>query len=323
MANPVAGFLFMGEYNYMRHISFAPSEAHGFSRGSVEEHMKIRNPALPQGWYPPSRAETGRLFENWTGKAEYGRALAVLAPHAGWTYSGRIAALAWADLAQAETIAIIGGHLGASSPVLIALEEGFSVFSTVLPADMELRDRLSSELTKVGIGFAPDERPDNTVEVHLPFLAHRFPAARLLWLRAPSGETSLGLGRALHAAATALRRSVAVVGSSDLTHYGPDYGFEPRGGGREAEDWVRDVNDRGFLDKLIALDGRAALDHANRQHSACSAGGAVAALSFSLAEASGTGPKPSARLLGYSTSRDVRPAESFVGYGAVGFYRGN
>jgi AmmeMemoRadiSam system protein B len=113
-------------------------------------------------------------------------------------------------------------------------------------------------------------------------------------------------------AADALRRRVGVVGSTDLTHYGPNYGFVPKGAGAEAERWVRDVNDRRFIDALVSMDERAARDHAVREHSACSAGGAIAAMAFAREQGATRGD-----LVAYRTSREVHLSDSFVGYAAV------
>jgi AmmeMemoRadiSam system protein B len=157
--------------------------------------------------------------------------------------------------------------------------------------------------------------PDNTVEIQLPIIKARFPGSKALWLRAPNGPAALVLGRALAEATRVLGRKVACLGSTDLTHYGSAYSFSPAGHGARAESWVRDVNDKGFVDALLAMDGEAVLLRGEEDHSACSFGAAAAALSF--AQANGA---VRAELLGYASSLDVRKDESFVGYAAVGFY---
>jgi AmmeMemoRadiSam system protein B len=78
---------------------------------------------------------------------------------------------------------------------------------------------------------------------------------------------------------------------------------------------VREVNDKGFIDALLAMDRDEALRHGDDEQSACSPGAAAAALAFAQAEGA-----TRAELLGYATSLDLRRDESFVGYAAVGFY---
>ena len=231
-------------------------------------------------------------------------------------FSGRFAARAIFALAEAETVAVIGGHLPPFASPLIAAEEGFDTPLGPLLSDTELRDALSISFEgRQGGPLRADAAADNTVEVQLPLIKLRFPEARLLWLRAPNGEAALGLGEALAAAAASLGRRVACLGSTDLTHYGPAYGFSPKGRGSVAEEWVRGVNDKRFVDALLALDPAEALRRGEREGSACSSGAAAAALSFALASGA-----TRAELLGYGTSLEQRSDESFVGYAAVALF---
>ena len=153
------------------------------------------------------------------------------------------------------------------------------------------------------------------MEVQLPIIKARFPGSKALWLRAPNGQMALVLGRALSKAAKEIGRKVACLGSTDLTHYGPSYDFSPAGRGATAESWVRDVNDRAFVDALLSMDGAEVLRRGESDQSACSYGAAAAALSFAEAEGA-----VRAELLGYATSLDIRKDDSFVGYAAVGFF---
>ena len=108
-----------------------------------------------------------------------------------------------------------------------------------------------------------------------------------------------------------------VAGSTDLTHYGPNYGFLPEGLGDRALQWVRTVNDRRIIDSMLALDTAGAIEKALKERSACSAGGAAAAMSFARARGARSG-----ELLRYMTSSDVYPADSFVGYAGIVFRQG-
>jgi AmmeMemoRadiSam system protein B len=181
-----------------------------------------------------------------------------------------------------------------------------------VPADLELLACLRERLQ-----IAEDRWQDNTVEVQLPFVRHLAPRARVLGLRvAPSGE-ALALGEALAACGARLGRRLAVIGSTDLTHYGPNYGFAPQGTGPAARAWVQEHNDRRLLDSLLALQHERTLELARREHSACSAGAAVAAARFAELRGAHRG-----HLLEYATSHDRYPGSSFVGYAAVSFPAG-
>jgi MEMO1 family protein len=279
--------------------------------------MAVRKRALPGGWYPDDPDRLRELVASWAGPPPSEAALAVVAPHAGWAFSGRIAARAVASLGagdSATTVVVIGGHLPAGYPPLAAREAAYETPLGPLPADLELLAALEAACDP-GTRPSPDEEPDNTVEVLLPIVAALLPKASVLWLRAPNDSSSLGLGEALARAASSLGRPVLCVGSTDLTHYGPNYGFSPKGRGGQAEEWVRSTNDKRFIDALLALDGAEAIRRGVAERSACSPGAAAAALAFALASGARR-----ASLVEYATSLDVRRDDSFVGYAALGFF---
>jgi MEMO1 family protein len=272
--------------------------------------MRVRKRYLPPGWYPGAAAQirgTIELMErSFPPRRDDG--IAVVIPHAGWEYSGSLALEVLSRISRSmDTIVIIGGHLGPADGILCAYEDAYDTPLGSIPADLELLAELRTTLP-----IREDRYADNTVEIQLPFLRHLFPDARALGMRAAPSVDAGRLGAALARAADSLGRRIAVAGSTDLTHYGSSYGFAPAGAGEAALKWVRDVNDRRFIDSLLALDFDAALERALRERSACSAGGALAALSFAREKGVRRG-----ELVRYMTSLDVRAAESFVGYAGV------
>lgn len=283
----------------------------------VEEPMSVRRRSLPGGWYPTGSESTTEAIQRMSrsiadhSPAAEGKpvsALAGVVPHAGWEFSGSIALEVMSCLSRSiDTIVIIGGHLGPADGILCATEDQYETPLGTLSADVELRTLLAG-----AVRLKPDLVADNSTEVQLPFARHLFPSARALGLRAPPTEEAARLGIALAEAGRALGRRIGAVGSTDLTHYGPNYGFSPVGLGESARQWVTNVNDRRFIDAMLAMDGRAMITLAARERSACSAGGAVAAVSFAR-EMGARG----ARLVRYMTSYDVYPSQSFVGYAGV------
>ena len=278
-------------------------------------HLPVRPRALPPGWYPSGASQVRRRIEDFLrSEVEPGApALAGVAPHAGWEFSGRLACRVLRCLEpEVETVVVVGGHLSPGDGVLAAFEPGYETPLGTLEADLDLLACLRGRLR-----VAEDTRADNTVEVQLPLLRHLLPRARALALRAAPSREAMALGEALAACAAELGRRVAVVGSTDLTHYGPNYGFTPHGTGQEALDWVRGQNDRRVVEALLALEHEKVLELARREHSACSAGGAVAAARYAALSGCTRG-----KLLEYATSCDAAPSSSFVGYAAISYPAG-
>ena len=274
--------------------------------------MKLRKSALPNGWYPRSTAEiTEFLSPIGINKGE--KADAAIAPHAGWYYSGKIAAKAVSSLNdQIDTLAVIGGHLPKGFPVLFAMEDAVETPFGEISIDTELRNVLLKNTSG-----EEDRYIDNTVEILLPMVHYYLPDTKLLWLRLPAEIESYETGKTLAVIAKQLGRKIGVLASTDLTHYGANYGFMPMGAGKRALQWVREVNDRRFLEAIESGDPALVLERANADSSACSAGAVLGAMGF---DDDGT-----ARLLEYGTSADADPGEipgSFVGYAAMAFKRG-
>jgi len=275
--------------------------------------MIFREPCLPPGWYPRQTGAIEEFLE--PVKKAPRQSQAAIAPHAGWYYSGRLAALAVSSLdAQAETVAVIGGHLPGGMPVLSVREDGVKTPLGVMMIDRELR-----EVFEKRVSTTPDRYQDNTVEVLLPMARYFFPESKLLWLRFPSELSSYDAGRILAETAADLGRRVVVLSSTDLTHYGRNYGFSPKGMGKPALEWVKESNDAAFINAVLEGEPSAVLKRADEDKSACSSGAVLGALGFTAQK----GMK--ARLLEYSTSADVIASEddeipdSFVGYAAISF----
>ena len=272
--------------------------------------MKIRPRSLPAGWYPGGREQTVRQIEQFRGSLEKsaGGAVAGVAPHAGWSFSGSIACHVFLNIAaDVQTIVVVGGHMRPRSGLLAAFEQGYETPLGVLAADLELLESLQADCT-----LKEDRYADNTVEVQLPLLKYLHPRVQALYLRASPSAEALELGEALAAASERLDRRVAVVGSTDLTHYGDNYGFSPQGSGPAAVKWVKEVNDRNIIEALVTMDLEKALAVAGRDRSACSVGGAAAAAHFARRKGTRRG-----ELLEYRTSYDLSPSPFFVGYAGI------
>lgn len=283
----------------------------------MEALAGTRGLSLPSGWYPRNGDDARRMAEDWVSDTIRGKSLASISPHAGWIFSGRLAARAISALMPVDTVIVVGGHLHASNPILYAPELTFQTPVGTIEADKVLLEAIFAELKESSIPAPqPDRAVDNSVEVLLPLIAILHSGSRILWFRSPPRADSKALGEAIGRVSATLGKSVACIGSTDLTHYGPAYGFTPAGFGEKAEKWVRNTNDKGFINELLDINCEKALANAVKKNSACSPGAATAAMGFAL-EMGAT----RAELLEYSTSLEVHAAENFVGYAAVTFFK--
>ena len=237
--------------------------------------------------------------------------IACIVPHAGWRFSGRMAASAIAALQPADVIVLIGGHLAQEEGVQLLPYQRYETPAGTIEADRELPGYLCWRFR-----MRKNAGIDNTTEVQLPLLAALRPGVPLCVLRAPPSDEAGRLGDVLAQYADESGRRLAVVGSTDLTHYGPAYGFSPQGSAAEAHDWVTSVNDQAFIDAALALEWREMNRVGLEERAACSAGAAAAAAAY----AKGAGCT-GGELLEHSDSFSLMPGDSIVGYAAILFPR--
>jgi MEMO1 family protein len=235
------------------------------------------------------------------------RGCACIVPHAGWSFSGKTAARGISSLTPCDVIVLAGGHLGAGDSIQLL---PFSTYNT--PAGSIETDQELAAAVQSGFDVSFNSGVDNTTEVQLPLIAYFHPETPIVVLRVPPAESAAELGIFLANYQKKNSIKVAVIGSTDLTHYGPGYGFTPMGETREAYSWVREVNDKRFITAAIKGDIRQLLQLSLAERSACSAGAAAAASSFAFA----AGCRNS-ELLEYTTSYDQMPSENLVGYAAI------
>lgn len=192
-----------------------------------DKYAKIgeRKPAVAGQFYPadPARLRTAleHFFQD-AKPASVSRPVALIAPHAGYIYSGQIAADAFnqARKFSYDLIVILGtnhttpGFRGVS----IYPRKGFRTPLGLAEIDEALADSLIESGKEYC--FEPEpHRQEHSVEVEVPFVQYAFPGIKIL--PAVIGEADpdlcLKFGRAL---AKALKgRRALIVASSDLSHY--------------------------------------------------------------------------------------------------------
>jgi AmmeMemoRadiSam system protein B len=279
--------------------------------------MSLRKRILPRGWYPfdekDCRREIESYLEGWSPPSSIsGRGTGGIVPHAGWYFSGRLAARVFYSLKSKKKIDVVvlyGGHLGTDDLPRIVLEEACE---TPL-GDIEIHAGFVKNLMKsIDMRKESSTSGDNTIEIQLAMVKYFFPEAKLLAIRSPLSLKADALGKEVAEIARNEGLSILAIGSTDLTHYGPNYGFLTKGVGPSAVEWVKKENDKGFIDRALKMDTAGLLKHAQENDSACSAGAAASAIATCKALGAEKGI-----LLDYYTSYDIMPDDSFVGYAGI------
>ncbi len=279
--------------------------------------MSRRTRTLPRGWYPVDKkecqSEIESYLEGWSpSQLPPSHGLGGIVPHAGWYFSGKLAARVFHTLklkSKAEVVVLYGGHLSTDDVPRVVTEEACETPF----GDIEIHQGFVKNLMKkVDVRKESPTSGDNTIEIQLAMVKFFFPGAKLVAIRAPLSLKAETLGKEVAEIAKKEGISIVAVGSTDLTHYGPNYGFLSKGIGPASVKWVKEENDKGFVERALKMDTAGLLKHALEHDNACSAGAAASAMATCKALGAEKGV-----LLDYYTSYDIMPDDSFVGYAGI------
>ena len=266
-------------------------------------------------FYASGKSELAKFIEEAVShadvKAKHGSAVkAIVAPHAGYVYSGSIAAYSYKALMEdrehgkPDTAIILGpNHTGLGEPIAVSMEDWATPFGTV---------KNDKKLSKAIIGsskyISEDESAhseEHSIEVQLPFLKYLFPdtAACFICQGDQSLDASILLSKAVIAAAKESGKRIAVIASSDFNHYEP---------ARAAKE--KDSRLLAAIEKLDSDEFNSSVLETG--DSACGIGPITVAMEYSKANG-----VPKATLLRYGNSGEATmDYSSVVAYSAIGFY---
>jgi MEMO1 family protein len=260
----------------------------------------VRPAAVDGKFYPGDAEELRREVDALLGKSRGDeRLLGVVAPHAGYVYSGKVAGQVFARVHVPDCVVVMGpNHTGRGTAVSLRTGGDWQLPGGRMSIDGDVCAKLLSASERVEEDQGAHEW-EHSLEVELPFLLARNPNARLVPLvlaRLDYAECR-ALGRAL---AEALPKDVLVVASSDLNHYLPDAETRQR--------------DQLAIAPMLAHDARALHETVEREDlSMC--GYIPATVMLEYANARGA---RKAELVGYATSAEAFGDRSrCVGYAGI------
>ncbi len=277
--------------------------------------MRTRKALFSGSWYPGNSSECERQIKAFIKEKRPAisdrELIGGIVPHAGWFFSGEIACNVIHRLksdVHPDVLIVFGMHLHSGSPGYIMTQDAWETPFGAIQIESQLAGVLAD---KFSFEIETTERfhQDNTIELQLPFIKYFFPDAKIVPIGVPPNDSAVKIGHTAAATASELGLKTKVIGSTDLTHYGSNYGFTTHGTGTQAVEWVRNENDRRIIDAMLAMDSSKVIREARENQNSCCSG-AVAA---TLAAAKQLGAVK-AETDAYTTSYDKSPGNSFVGY---------
>jgi AmmeMemoRadiSam system protein B len=232
------------------------------------------------------------------------KVLGLVCPHAGYVYSGPVAANAFFSLAldgKPDVVVVLGpNHTGEGSALAVMNEGAWRTPLGDVEVDGEVADDIVKETGIVDVDEVA-HRHEHSIEVQLPFLQYlygdKFKFVPICFLMQDL-QSAVEVGRALTEAL--VDRNAVVVASSDFTHYEPQASVNRK--------------DLAALKAVEALDVKQFYSVLEEQNVSACGYAPIAAL---ITYAKGLGAQK-AELLSHRTSGDITgDTRSVVGYAAV------
>jgi MEMO1 family protein len=280
--------------------------------------MKVRRPTQAGSFYAGDaealKAQIKRCFLHELGPKELPQVsrsrlkevVGLVCPHAGYMYSGAVAANAYFELAEdgkPDTVVILGpNHTGYGSALALMRDGVWRTPLGDVEVDAETADQIVSETRLVDVDDLA-HRFEHSIEVQLPFLQYLYgsefkfvPICYQMQDLASADEVGNALVEVL------ADKNAVVIASSDMTHYEPQKNASPK--------------DLAALKAVEAMDAKQFYSIIETQNVTACGYGPIATV---ITTSKGLGAKE-AKLLSYKSSGDITGDYSrVVGYAAVSF----
>jgi AmmeMemoRadiSam system radical SAM enzyme/AmmeMemoRadiSam system protein B/AmmeMemoRadiSam system protein A len=184
-------------------------------------------PATVAGrFYPADPEELAKMIDDCLGdtKGRKKKVSAVMVPHAGLVYSGRVAGEVFSKIKVPDTVIVISPkHTRAGVEWAVAPHEIWQLPGAELKSDPELAKQLCEAIPGLQLDAAAHQA-EHGIEVELPFIAKLNPDAKVVGVAIGAGtlercrEFAAGLGKVLHDH----DGEILLVISSDMNHYASD-----------------------------------------------------------------------------------------------------
>ena len=294
------------------------AEATPTEKPPIPSSERNRHAQFAGSWYPDDPGELAEMADQMLAQVEPvdGAPVALVAPHAGYIFSGPMVATSFKQMVGHEydvAVIVASDHQAPlSQPISVWAQGGFETPLGVVPVDEALAAALIESDER--ITFSPSTyEQEHAIEIELPFLQRVCPDCEIVpvLMGADDEETIRVLTEALVSVLPG--RRVVVIASSDLSHYpGQEDARRIDGATLAAIETFDPVQVR---DTIAALMGAGFPNLAT-----CACGEAPILVAMRTAQGLGA---DTATILGYSNSGDSEfgDTEQVVGYGAAMFWR--
>jgi AmmeMemoRadiSam system protein B len=188
--------------------------------------MDVRNPVVAGRFYPSDRVTLEQDLKNYlTKKTKIKNAFAVIAPHAGYMYSGKTAGAVYSSVDIPDVVFVLSpNHTGLGSPISLHPTEGWSTPLGMIKAELNILQAIKDKVSLAQ--FDPSaQKMEHALEVQIPFIQTMNPNAKIVPITL-SGfpfpimqKLGVAISEIIIAEEERTGKRPLIVASSDMTHF--------------------------------------------------------------------------------------------------------
>jgi MEMO1 family protein len=188
--------------------------------------MNIRASVVAGRFYPADRKTLEQDLKNYIIKKDkIKNAFAIIAPHAGYMYSGKTAGAVYSCVEIPDVVFVLSpNHTGLGSPISLDPSESWSTPLGAIKVELDILKKIKEKLPMAEFDSTAQKR-EHALEVQLPFIQTLNPNAKIvpITLSGLSFNTIQKLGAVVSETIIAEEEKTGkrplIVASSDMTHF--------------------------------------------------------------------------------------------------------
>lgn len=185
----------------------------------------VRKPAVAGYFYPKDPIRLAEMIEKLMDApaAKQEKAISAVSPHAGYMYSGYVAAAVYSRIYIPEVVVILGpNHTGVGSPIAVMNSGIWSMPFGDVPIEEELADLILDNASYAEADYTA-HLAEHSIEVQIPFIQYfrREISIVPICIGTRNYPACKDLGEAIAKSVKVYPKEVLIVASTDFTHYEP------------------------------------------------------------------------------------------------------
>jgi MEMO1 family protein len=221
--------------------------------------MDLRNPVVAGRFYPADKTALQAELESYlVKKTKIKNAFAIIAPHAGYVYSGKTAGATYASVDVPELVIVMcPNHTGLGCPISLHPSQSWVTPLGSIDVDTEILKKIKAKLSQAEFDTGAQLK-EHSLEVQIPFIQTCNPKAKIVPItlaNMPFGiiqKLGAVLSEIIIEEESRTGKRPLIVASSDMTHF--ESASKAKRKDLLAIEQIKKFDTKGFIDVIEKQD---------------------------------------------------------------------